>query len=54
MSMGVILLLHIGLLWVHGQVLIMENNRVVLGVETALGLGILLLGLERLVNSSRR
>jgi hypothetical protein len=35
---GLILLVHLSLIWMKGAVQIYENNKVVLGIETALGL----------------
>ena len=44
---GVILTLHFALFWIHGELLIGEENRLVLGIETAMAACILGFGLYR-------
>jgi glucokinase len=53
-GLGIILLVHYGLMWIHGTVYICESNRVVLGFETAMGVAILVFGLERWISEGEK
>ena len=52
-ALGVILIIHFTLFWMHGGVFIYENNKIILSIETVMSLAILAFGVERLVNTAR-
>ena len=47
--LGVWLLAHLVLFWLHGWIFVGENSTLVLTLETILALGILALGIDRLL-----
>jgi hypothetical protein len=51
LSLGIILAYHFFLFWTAGRVLIEEPNKIILGLESTLSLGIIVFGLEQLVRS---
>ncbi len=51
--LGIILVVHFALFWVYGTVNIYEFNRVVLALETLMGVAIIAFGFERLVGKRR-
>lgn len=46
-ALGIILVVNLSLFWLRGEVRIYEHNRVVLGLETALGVAIICFGLAQ-------
>ena len=48
-SLGIILVLHLALFWAWGGVYIYESNKVILLLETVMGIGILGFGVQRLL-----
>ncbi len=53
-AFGIVLLVHFVLFWTSGDVRIFEHNRYVLGVETAMAVLIIVLGVEREVDEYRK
>ena len=51
---GIILLIHFALFWVYGGLWVYESNRPLLALETAMAVGIIALGIDRLRNDSRK
>lgn len=49
-ALGIILILHFILFWFYGWILVGEPSKIILGVETAMAIGVLALGIERLRN----
>jgi len=53
-AFGVILLIHFALFWIYGGVYIFEQNKVVLGFETAMAVLIIAWGINRVPGDSRK
>ncbi|MBE0480274.1 MAG: hypothetical protein IBX68_04780 [Dehalococcoidia bacterium] len=51
-ALGVILALHFAMFWMYGSLLIYEDNKTILAVETVMSLAILLFGVERLLSAA--
>lgn len=51
--LGVWLLAHLVLFWLHGWIFIGENSKLVLTLETILAVGILALGIDRFLTHLR-
>lgn len=49
-SLGIILAVHFALFWAYGGVLIYEDNKIILLIETVMSLAILGFGVERLLS----
>jgi hypothetical protein len=47
--LGVWLLAHLVLFWLHGWIFVGENSKLVLTLETILALGIVVLGIDRIL-----
>ena len=47
-ALGIILIVHFILFWFYGWIFVGETNKIILGVETAMAVGVLALGIERL------
>ena len=52
-ALGVILIIHFTLFWIHGGVFIHESNKAILSVETVMSVAILGFGVERLLNYTK-
>jgi len=52
-ALSIILIVHFSLFWMYGWIRVGEPNRIILGVETAMAMAILALGIERFLNDLR-
>ena len=51
-ALGVLLVIQLGALWMYGGLFIYESNKVILVLETVLGITIIAFGVKRLVSSA--
>ncbi len=54
LALGLILIIHFILFWMYGGVFIYEHNKIILALETFMSIGIIGLGIERLISASIR
>jgi hypothetical protein len=54
LALGLILIIHFTLFWMYGGVFIYEHNKVILALETVMSIGIIGLGIERLISAAIR
>ena len=52
-TLGIILVVHFTLFWIYGGVFIHESNKLILSIETAMGVAILGFGIERFISYAR-
>lgn len=50
-AFGLLLIFHFAMIWIYGEVFIYETNKVILALETVMGIAILYLGFNQLLKT---